>query len=73
MEADREQAAGRGIGLDVEGDDGQPGRPVGGEDLGVLEDEAETGDLASLALDLEGAVRMPRSIRWRMAKRTSAS
>ena len=59
METDREQPAGRGIGLDVEGEDGEPRRPVGGEDLGVLEDEAETGHIASLAADLEGTADAP--------------
>jgi hypothetical protein len=59
VEADREQAAGRGIGLDVEREDREPRGPVGGEDLGVLEDEAETAGLASLAPDLEGTADAP--------------
>jgi hypothetical protein len=54
VEADREETAGRGIGLDVEREDTEPRRPVGGEEIRVLEDEAETGDLVSLAVDLEG-------------------
>ena len=59
VQADREQAAGRGIGLDVEGENGEPRRPVGGEDLGILEHEAEPGHVAPLAADLEGAADAP--------------
>ena len=59
MEADRQQSARGRVGLDVEGEDGEPRRPVGRGDLGVLEDEADTGCLASLAVDLEGAADAP--------------
>ena len=54
VKADGEKAARRGIGLDVERENGEPRRPVGGEDLGILEHDAETRHLAALAVDLEG-------------------
>ena len=55
MEADRQQPAGQRVGLDVERQDAQAGRPVGGNELRVLEDDAQPRRVAALALDLQGA------------------
>jgi hypothetical protein len=59
VEGDGEKAPGRGIGLDVEGEDRQPRRPVRGRDLGVLEDQAKPRSFPSRAADLEGAADAP--------------
>ena len=73
VEADREQAAGRGIGLDVEREHAQARRPVGGSELGVLEDDAQPRRAAGPRRGSPTEPRMPRSIKERIAKRTSAS